>query len=252
MRNINKVELFSSKKPLIGSWITLSHPGIAEIMVNAGFDWLAIDLEHSVISLQDAENLIRTIDLAGGIPLVRVTSNDADLIKRVMDAGSYGIVVPMVNSKTDAQKAVDSMHYPSNGSRGVGLARAQKYGADFYGYKSWQDTNAILIVQIEHIDAVNNLEDILSVNGVDGLIIGPYDLSGSLGKPGDFDSKEFITAIEKIKNIANKLNIPLGIHIIEPSLTELKMKINEGFRFIAYSLDIRMIDYCSRSAIESQ
>ena len=118
----------------VGSWITLAHPAIAEIMSKAGFDWLAVDLEHSVITIREAEELIRVISLAGVTPLVRLTSNNPDLIKRVMDAGSHGVIVPMVKSAEDAVIAVESVKYPPVGKRGVGLARAQGYGTEFKEY----------------------------------------------------------------------------------------------------------------------
>ena len=139
----------------LGSWITLAHPAIAEIMANSGFNWLAVDLEHSTITIREAEELIRIIDLAGVTPLVRLTANDANQIKRIMDAGSAGIIVPMVNSANDAVNAVNAVKYPPVGKRGVGLARAQGYGVKFNEYFEWQQSNSIVIVQIEHIDAVN-------------------------------------------------------------------------------------------------
>ena len=117
MRIMSNKNLFNNNKVLIGSWITLAHPAIAEIMANAGFDWLAIDLEHSVINIREAEELIRVIELSGVVPLVRLTSNNSDLIKRVMDAGAHGIIVPMVNSALDAKMAVQSIKYPPVGRR---------------------------------------------------------------------------------------------------------------------------------------
>mgnify|MGYP006412574125 CR=1 FL=1 len=235
----------------IGSWITLAHPAIAEIMAKSGFDWLVVDLEHSVITIREAEELIRVIDLAGSVPLVRLTSNNPDQIKRVMDAGSKGIIVPMVNSADDAIKAIESMRYPNNGKRGIGLARAQGYGASFQDYLEWQNNGPIVIVQIEHIDAVNNLEEIFSVKGVDGYIIGPYDLTGSMGIPGEFSHPDFIIAMERIKGIAHDMNITGGIHVIEPDIKQLKNRIDEGYCFIAYSLDIRMLDFTCRSALQA-
>ena len=141
-----------NKKLALGSWITLAHPAIAEIMSKAGFDWLAVDLEHSVITIREAEELIRVINLSGVTPLVRLTSNDPNQIKRVMDAGSHGVIVPMVNSIADAKKAVEAVKYPPIGKRGVGLARAQGYGTKFDEYLKWQKDSAIVIVQVEHID----------------------------------------------------------------------------------------------------
>jgi len=234
----------------VGSWITLAHPAIAEIMSKAGFDWLAVDLEHSVITIREAEELIRVISLAGVTPLVRLTSNNPDLIKRVMDAGSHGVIVPMVKSAEDAVIAVESVKYPPVGKRGVGLARAQGYGTEFKEYLKWQRDNAVVIVQVEHIDAVNNLEEIFSVEGVDGYIIGPYDLSGSLDVPGQFDHPDFLAAMDRVRVVAKKMNMTGGIHVIEPDPEQLKQRINEGYGFIAYSLDIRMLDVASRKGLE--
>jgi 2-keto-3-deoxy-L-rhamnonate aldolase RhmA len=240
-----------NKKLALGSWITLAHPAIAEIMSKAGFDWLAVDLEHSVITIREAEELIRVINLSGVTPLVRLTSNDPNQIKRVMDAGSHGVIVPMVNSIADAKKAVEAVKYPPIGKRGVGLARAQGYGTKFDEYLKWQKDSAIVIVQVEHIDAVNNLEDIFSVEGVDGYIIGPYDLSGSLGIPGQFQHPDFLEAMERVSKVAKKMNMTGGIHIIEPEPEQLQQRIKEGYQFIAYSLDIRMLDVACRKGLQN-
>lgn len=234
----------------IGSWLTLAHPAIAEIMANAGFDWLAVDLEHSVITIREAEELIRIIDLAGVKPLVRLTSNHPDQIKRVMDAGSHGIIVPMVNSPADAQRAVAAVRYPTQGTRGVGLARAQGYGVRFQEYLKWQATEPLVIVQVEHAQAVENLESIFAVAGVDGYIIGPYDLSASMGIPGQFDHPKFLTAMERVKKVAAQMKMPGGIHVIEADPQQLVQRIEEGYRFIAYSLDIRMLDAACRNGLD--
>src|SRR4030042_6062223 len=118
----------------IGSWITLGHPAIAEIMARAGFDWLTVDMEHSVLTIRETEELIRIIDLCGVTPLVRLSANDPVQIKRVMDAGAHGVIVPMVNSAAEAKQAVAAGGYPPKGQRGVGLARGQGYGTSFDRY----------------------------------------------------------------------------------------------------------------------
>ena len=233
----------------LGSWITLGHPGIAEIMAKAGFDWLVVDLEHSVISIEVAGDLIRTIDLCGVAPLVRLTSNDPNQIKRVMDAGAHGIVVPMVNTPADAARAVASTRYAPLGSRGVGLARAQGYGANFQDYLRWQSDGPVVIVQIEHKDAIAQLEQILAVPGVDGFIIGPYDLSCSMGIPGQFEQPEFISTMTHIRETGKRLSCPAGLHIVEPDLQRLEQAIREGYTFIAYSVDIRMLDVSVRQGM---
>lgn len=234
----------------IGSWITLAHPAIAEIMAKAGFDWLAVDLEHSVITIREAEELIRVIDLCDVVPLVRLTSNNPDQIKRVMDAGAHGIIVPMVKSPEEALRAVEAVKYPKQGKRSIGLARAQGYGPGFAAYFKWQQDSSRVFIQIEHIDAVNNLEEIFSVKGVDGYIVGPYDLSGSMGIPGQFEHPDFLAAMERIRSTAKDMDIIGGVHVIEPEPEQLKQCIAEGNRFIAYSLDIRMLDAACRTGLQ--
>jgi len=233
----------------VGSWVSLYNTAIAEILANAGFDWIVIDLEHSVISIDQAAELIRTVGLSGSVPLVRLTSNNSNQIKRVMDAGAHGIVVPMVNSPEDAKNAVFATRYAPKGNRGVGLARAQGYGADFKKYLTWQEEGPIVILQIEHIDALPKLEGIMSVEGVDGYIIGPYDLSCSMGIPGDFNNPIFLRTIDKIKAAGLRMNCPSGIHVVEPDPAKLQEAINTGFKFIAYSVDIRMLDVASRKGL---
>ena len=242
-----------NKEFTIGSWITIGNSTIAEILANAEYDWLVVDLEHTTISLEQAGELIRTIELSGVSSLVRLTSNNEDQIKRVMDAGAQGIVVPMVKSVEDARLAVAATRYPPLGIRGVGLARAQGYGSFFQKYLSWQsdiDSGPVVIVQIEHVDAVANLEKILNVEGVDAFIIGPYDLSCSMGIPGEFDHPKFKQIIENIIEIGRKTSAVSGIHIVEPDIKKLSEAIKAGHKFIAYSVDIRMLDVASRKGID--
>ena len=237
----------------IGSWITIGSNTIAEILANAGFDWLVVDLEHTTISLEQAGEIIRTIELSGVPSLVRLTSNDENQIKRVMDAGAQGIVVPMVKNTKDAIRAVAATRYPPLGNRGVGLARAQQYGVSFKEHLAWQaDINSgpIVIVQIEHIDAVDNLKEILSVSGVDAFIIGPYDLSCSMGIPGEFENPKFIKTMERIVKISSELNAVSGLHVVEPDKEKLNKAIEVGHKFIAYSVDIRMLDVAARNGLD--
>ena len=238
------------KTATIGSWIQLGNVGVAEIMALAGFDWLVVDLEHSVISIETAADLIRVIESCGVAPLVRLTSNDPNQVKRVMDAGAHGIVVPMVNCAADASMAVAALQYAPRGTRGVGLARAQGYGNSFSDYLTWIQANGVVIVQIEHKDAIANLESILSVPGVDGFMIGPYDLSCSLGVAGEFQHPIFLSAIKKIREIGEKLGVCAGLHIVEPSLDALTQTLQEGYRFIVYSVDIRVLDRGFRNGLD--
>ena len=227
-----------SKDLIIGSWISFGFTQTCEIMAKAGFDWLVIDMEHTAIDNNQCLNLIQIIEGNNITPLVRVGANEPLLIKHAMDAGAHGVIVPMINTVVDAQKAIDALYYPPVGNRGVGLARAQKYGIAFDRYKKWADENTIFIPQIEHIDAVNNLESILSLEQVDGFIIGPYDLSGSLGLPGQWSHPTVLKALEKVNTVLNIANKPGGFHVVHSNHEELKQRVAEGYTFIAYGDDM--------------
>lgn len=246
---ISLKERISRRELTLGSWITLGHPEIAEIMAGAGFDWLTVDMEHSAIGIAQAQRLIQVIELSGVVPLVRVGDNDPIIIKRVMDAGAHGVIVPMVNSRSDAERAVASAYYPPRGKQGVGLARAQGYGADFEGYRKWGEEHTVVIVQIEHIDAVNNLEAILSVDGVDGFIVGPYDLSGSLGVPGQFDHPDVVSALARIREVSRSMRPVPGFHSVPSDASGAIEKIREGYLFVGYSLDILLLGDTARGGV---
>lgn len=237
-------------KKSIGSWITLNNPSIAEIMSDCSFDWLCVDMEHSVTDYFQAQQLIATIQSKGIAAFVRVGENNNLVIKRVLDAGADGIIVPMVNSKEDAIKAINSVKYPPIGMRGVGLARAQGYGFDFENYKNNKADDIKLIVQIEHIDAVNNLEEILSLDEIDGTFIGPYDLSGSMGKPGQYFDADVVDVIKKYEEIAKKYDKLIGYHVIEPDYKLVEEKIKSGYNFIAFSLDTYFLGSIIRSQLK--
>ncbi|MCG8566169.1 MAG: aldolase/citrate lyase family protein [Desulfobacterales bacterium] len=237
--------------PTLGSWLTFGNTAIAEIMARSGFDWLVVDLEHSVISIEMAGEMIRVIDLCGVPALVRLTSNDPCQIKRVMDAGAHGIVVPMVNSVDDARQAVAAVQYAPIGSRGVGLARAQGYGTEFKEYMAWNASSSVVIVQIEHESALTCLEEILTVPGVDGFIVGPYDLSCSMGIPGEFSNPRFVDTLEHIKDVGKKLGVTSGLHVVEPDTKQMKTCFEDGYGFVAYSVDMRLLETGARFGVET-
>ena len=248
--NSLKVKL-RNKQLTIGSWITLGHSSIAEIMAKAGFDWLTVDMEHSAITLHEAQQLVQVIGLSECVPLVRVGTNDANLIKRVMDTGAHGVIVPMVNTKEDAEQAVGAVKYPPQGFRGVGLARAQSYGTNFEGYRKWNETESIVIVQIEHFKAVENLDAILSVEGVDAFIVGPYDISASLGVAGQFDHPEMTSALSKILDTSRRLKAVAGYHVVPPDANQVLEKIKQGYLFLAYSIDFLFLGGSCRTGLQA-
>jgi len=235
LRRPRKQELLS--RVSYGSWITIPHPSVAELLVRAGFDWLTVDLEHSAMTLESAAELIRTIDLAGVSPFVRVGSHDANVIKRVMDAGAHGIIASTVNTPEQAAAIVSAVKYPPVGTRGVGLSRAQGYADEFSEHYEWLNRESFVFVQIEHHEAVKNLHAILSTPGVDGFFIGPYDLSASLGVPGEFDHPKVVEALVEVRRVSQIVPTTMGVHVVQPEVAVAQQKIADGYRMIAFGLD---------------
>ena len=248
LRRPKKADILS--RCSFGSWITIPHPSVAELLVRAGFDWLTVDLEHSAITLESAAELIRTIDLAGCTPMVRVGSHDANVIKRVMDAGAHGIIASTVNTADQAAAIVAAVKYPPVGARGVGLSRAQGYADEFEEHYRWLNEESIVFVQIEHIDAVRNIDSILRVPGVDGFFIGPYDLSASLGIPGDFTHPKMVEALATVRRAKERIGTVAGVHVVQPVAAEVRQKMAEGYRFIAFGIDYLFLLNQARSGLE--
>jgi len=236
--------------PTVGSWMTFGHPGIAEVMAAAGFEWIVIDLEHSVIELREVAGLIRTIEAAGLAPLVRLTSNDSGQAKRVMDAGAHGVLVPMVASAADARAAVNAVKYPPAGTRGVGLGRAQGYGDAFAEYVAALPEQAVVVAQIEHADAVAVLPEILRVPGIDATIIGPYDLSASLGVPGRFDDERVARSLAEYERASKAGGVPMGYHVVETDPALVQERIARGYTFIAFGVDFLFLSRSCRTAMD--
>ena len=242
-------EKMRSGLPSIGSWMSMAHPSIAEILAMAGYDWVVVDTEHSAIDVSEVLRMIIAIEQRGAVPLVRLASNDPTQAKAVLDSGAAGILVPMVNSKVEAEIAVSMTKYPPQGSRGVGLARAQGYGEHFNSYVENANADGLLIVQIEHKDAVTNIEEIVSVPGVDGTFIGPYDLSMSLGIPGQLDHPEVKAAKRKVLNATLARGLIAGIHLVHPSTAadDCRQAITDGYRFIAVGTDLLFLGDSARA-----
>ncbi len=222
----------------IGSWVQLADPALVEMLATGPFDWLAVDLEHTTITLERAAAAIRVGDLAGCPVLVRLSGHDPAEIKRVLDAGAAGLIAPMVNSAAEAEAFVRAARYPPAGSRGVGLARAQAYGVGFEEYRQRIERELVLICQIEHVDGVEALDDILAVDGVDGFFIGPYDLSASVGRPGQFDHPDVRAALERVDRFVADPAVLAGIHVVEPDLKRLAEVVEAGYRFVALASDM--------------
>jgi 2-keto-3-deoxy-L-rhamnonate aldolase RhmA len=239
----------SQKKVSIGTWMSMAHPSIAEILAMAGYDWVVVETEHTAIDVSEALRMIIAIEQRGAVPLVRLAGIDPIQAKAVLDSGAAGVIVPMVNTKTDAELAVAMTKYPPMGTRGVGLARAQGYGVEFDDYVQRANKDSLVIVQIEHIDAVNNIEEILSVPGIDGTFIGPYDLSMSLGIPGQLSHPKVVEAKEKVLQAVLRKGLAAGIHFVQPStaLGDCEAAVKAGYTFIAMGTDILFLGDSARA-----
>ncbi len=231
----------------LGSWMSMGHVSVAEILSGAGYEWVVIETEHTAIDNSEVLRLVGAIEHAGAVPLVRLAWVDPIQSKAVLDSGAAGVLVPMVNSREDAELAVKMVKYPPVGFRGVGLARAQGYGARFAEYVAEANDATLLIVQIEHKDAVANIEEILSVPGIDGTFIGPYDLSMSMGLPGQLDHPNVLAAKQKVLKATKAHGLAAGIHLVHPdrAAAEVASCVSQGYQFIALGTDILFLgDSC--------
>lgn len=226
----------------------LRDPISVEVMAAAGFDWLAIDMEHAPITLDIAADLIRVGTRCGADMLVRTPDHNVTTIKQVLDAGACGVIVPDVRSVEQAEHILSFIRYPRTladdslcGNRGAGLARAQGYGRSFGSYfDAWND-QAVFIPQIEHIDAIPHAEAIAATDGVDALFVGPYDLSASMGRAGQLDDPEVLANLDRVVAAARASGKVAGFHSVPPDIGSALDTIRAGVRFLAYSADVFFI-----------
>lgn len=219
---------------LLGTMLTIPAPEVAEMVAKCGFDWLFMDGEHGPLSILEWQRLMQAV---GGrcSNVLRVPSCSERDIKKALDIGADGIIVPMVNSAEQARQAVGWSKYPPRGQRGVGLARAQGYGLDFAEYMDSANDNTALIIQAEHIDAINNIESIAEVDGIDAVFIGPYDLSASMGKMGEVDDPEVVEAIGRVTRACQKHDLALGYFGVDAD--SVRPYIDKGYNLICAGVD---------------
>ena len=214
----------------------IPHPSVAEIMGQSGYDWVAVDMEHGSISHAQLPDIFRALELGETLPLVRLVEGTAKECKQALDAGAGGVIIPMVESAEQLENARSACSWPPTGIRGVGYSRANLFGKHFQSY-SEEAQSPLLIAQIEHIRAVENLTEILEVKGLDGILVGPYDLSASMGLTGHFEDERFQTTMQNILKICKQLKKPAGLHVVQPNPVDLQTRIDEGYQLLAYSID---------------
>ena len=223
---------------LIGTIVTLPSPEVAEILSSCGFDWLFVDLEHGALDFAGAQAV-----LMGASPstacAVRVPSNDEAWTKKCLDLGADGIIIPHIQTKEDAERAVRLCRYPPLGERSVGVGRAQGYGLHIQNYIQKANDSIALIIQIEHIDALANINSIVQVEGIDAVFIGPYDFSGSMGIMGDVNDPDLLKAIAQVRDCCRDADLPLGI--FGATADSVKPYVLEGYRLIAAGVDTLLL-----------
>jgi len=228
----------------IGSWMQIPHASVAEIMGQAGYDWVAIDMEHGSIGAHQLPDLFRALELGGTLPLARLAQGHPKDCKQALDAGAGGVIVPMIESAKQLCEIRDACCWPPVGTRGVGFSRANLFGKHFDSYRE-EAQAPLLVAMIEHVRAAEDLDAILQVDRLDAVLIGPYDLSASMGLTAQFHHPDFTALMTRILSRAQLFRVAGGIHVVEPSRRQLEQRVAEGYRFLAYSIDSVMLGHAA-------
>jgi 2-keto-3-deoxy-L-rhamnonate aldolase RhmA len=234
----------------IGTWVQIGHPIVGEIFGNAGFDWVAVDGEHTDIDVQGFTEVARGLYGRGSEPFIRVRENDTLAIRQALDAGARGVIVPLVSSGEEARKAVAAAKYPPEGIRGFCFSRMNDYGLKFDDYIKTANKDIAVVVMIESKEAVENIDEILTVDGVDGVFIGPYDLSGSYGIPGQTSDILVQEGCKKVVDACRNSGKSAGLHVVIPTKENIVEALNNGFTFIAIGVDTIFLNQSSKDALK--
>ncbi|MDQ1370521.1 MAG: 4-hydroxy-2-oxoheptanedioate aldolase [Acidimicrobiaceae bacterium] len=226
-------------KVSLGATITIASPAITEMLSRVGLDWLWIDTEHTAITLADAVAMLQVTNGSNVSTVIRVPWNDKTLIKRALDIGPDAILVPLINTAEEAEAAVQAMKYPPAGERGAGLGRAQAYGMQMGPYLQTANDEVMFIAQIEHVTAIEHIDEIVGVKGLDAAFVGALDLSGSMGKLGQTDDPEVEEAVQKVLASCKAAGVPCGIVALAPEVAN--QRIEQGFTFLIVAIDVLLV-----------
>ena len=247
MKTLSFRQRLRSGDVLMGALLQMPLPEVAEMFVEAGYDWLFVDLEHSPMDARHALDILTAVD--SRVPcVVRVPWNDEASLKKALDVGATGVIVPLVNTAEDARLAVGRCKYPPAGFRSVGITRAQRFDLDFAGYMARANEDIAVVVQVEHVDAVRNIDAILDVPGIDGVFVGPFDLSGSMDKPGRIDDPEVQAAIGKVVHACQARGIALCAYAHTPA--HARAYRDMGYRVIGLCTDYILLGRAAREALQ--
>jgi 2-keto-3-deoxy-L-rhamnonate aldolase RhmA len=243
MFNVLKRNLISGKQTF-GLWITIPHGDVSECLSRVPFDWFVFDQEHSPLDDQLSQQLIQAMGATEVTPLIRVAANDPVLIKKALDTGAHGVVIPYVNTREDAERAVSACLYPPRGMRGCGLRRGKIIDPD---YLLTANDEMFVMVQVETVEAVENVEAILSVEGVDAYFVGPYDLSASMGILGELSNPQLQEAIASVFAVGQRLGRPGGLWM--GAGLSLEERVREGWQFLSLGMDIDLLMTAGKTAL---
>lgn len=233
-------------EPAVGNWVSIADPAVAEVSAELGFDFVTVDVEHTTASLSGVESMARAVDAGGGQTetLVRLPENDPVWVKRVLDIGVGGVMVPMVDSAAEAEAFVESTRYPPEGVRGVAAGRAARYGLDFPESVETANEEHLTVAQIESEAGLADVEAIAAVDGLDALFVGPADLSAALDAFAEWDGDALADAIERV------LETDLPVGTLALSGADIDRWIEAGFDFLIAGTDMGHVVEGSRSAME--
>ncbi|MEJ5276909.1 MAG: aldolase/citrate lyase family protein [Thermogemmata sp.] len=252
MRRNRVKQRLRAGQPVIGTWLSLGNIVAARFLARIGFDYLTIDVEHTLAGMETTTHMLAAIADAGCVPLVRVPAGRHDHIKRMLDNGAYGVVVPMVNTAEQAREAALACRYPPRGNRSVGgSVHALNFDATPAEYYAAADEEILCILQCEHIEAVRNFDTVFGHEGVDAVFVGPNDLSASLrdseGRPPPAEVLE--QTLADILQGCRRLGIPAGIHTF--SIAEARQRLQEGWQFIAINSELRFMMETARQVVDA-
>ncbi|MDL2216313.1 2,4-dihydroxyhept-2-ene-1,7-dioic acid aldolase [Desulfovibrio sp. OttesenSCG-928-M14] len=236
--------MLREKQITVGTWLQLPCPDAAEIMARMGYDWAAVDMEHGAFGRANLPDMFRALERWGTVPFVRVAEASLAQIKYALDSGAHGLIFPMIESRNQLDEAIALALYPggkdfTQGKRGVGFCRANAFGLDFAAHTA-QDglgQDITLVAQIEHVSALPELDAIFGHPRLDACMVGPYDLSASMGLTGRFEHQEFKAAMAHIEAKAKEHGLASGVHVVQPDPDVLRERIRQGHTFIAYGID---------------
>ena len=249
MKKNNLKKALQDGKVALGPFLKFTDPAVVEIMGFAGFDFVIIDGEHGPISIESAQNMIRAAETANITSVIRVRNNDESLILRALDIGAQGIEIPQINSESDAIRAVKSVKYSPQGERGVcRYVRAANYSSmDKFKYFKYANEETMIIAHIEGVDGINNLDEILSVPGIDVIFIGPYDLSQSLGIPGEVNNPLVTERMKEVILKCKKSKVAVGT--FADDVETAKSWISLGVQYMSFSVDVGILYEASKNVI---